>query len=136
MMTKQPTFKEYKVKDIICYIPDLLAFRDEASKKAKKKVAGFSLDESGNLQYNVSKIPVHYSGLESICLLRLAPEELRVFNRLETCQQIGTCENGEYVFSVGGKAIYERVYDTSTRKIEIDGKEIDYTPPYMIGLFA
>ena len=122
--------------DIICYIPDLLEFRAEAKRNAKSGVRGFTFGEGGALFYNISKIPVYYNGLESLCLLKLSDEELMIFSELTSCRKIGTCESGTYKFLPGGKAIYERVYDTSTRIIVVDGEEVEYTPPYMIGVFA
>ena len=63
--------------DIITYIPDLSVFRLEAQTKASNKVHGFCFSESGELIYNVSKIPVHYSadGVRSICLIRLMTQK-------------------------------------------------------------
>jgi len=119
--------------DIITYIPDLLAFKVEAQANAESNILGFSIDDNGEVNYNIAKIPVFYNELQSICLIRLSDNkkewdsasELDVFNSMETCQRIGACENGEYIFDEGGKTIYEAVYDTTAENAA-----------YMIGVFA
>lgn len=115
--------------DIITYIPDLLAFRAEANTNAANGVHGFAVDEDGVITYNIAKIPVHYNGLKSLCLVRLmSKEDIDVFDALVSCERIGVCEDGAYVFDDGGEAIYNEVYDQTPTE--------DYTPPQMIGVFA
>ena len=123
--------------DIICYIENLTDFRLEAELKANDNVKGFSISEGGAIQYNISKIPVYYNELESLCLIRLDDEELEIFDSLTTIRKIGTCEEGVYKFLSGGKTIYERVYTRDPISfIAPDETESTYTPPYMIGVFA
>ncbi|MCP4987565.1 MAG: hypothetical protein GY928_16360 [Colwellia sp.] len=120
--------------DIITYIPDLTAFRVEATDNANNKILGFSFDEVGSLRYDLTKIPTRYSSdlTSSICLVRLASQdELDVFNNLDTCARIGICEDGEYIFDAGGEVIYDSIHD-QTPIITDDGT---YTPPKMIGAF-
>lgn len=124
--------------DIITYIPNLTLFRVEANEKADQGNPFFSFTEDGTVLYNVSKIPVVYKDLESVCLIRLIKdEEIEEFSSLTSCSRIGICTDGEYVFdSEAGKIIYESVYDTKERMIEIDGEQISYKPPYNIGMFS
>ena len=127
--------------DIICYISDLQKFKAEAIEKAKDKMPGFWVTESGQLEYNVAKTQVVYNGNESVCLLRLNQHELDIFNSLLSAVKIGICRKAavghEYVFEPGGKEIYERIYDTTPRDIALaDGSKIKYQPPYKIGVFA
>ncbi len=121
--------------DIITYIADLNAFRAEAEDAAQNGVLGFNFDESGNVNYNICKIPVYYNtdGIRSICLVRLlTQDEIDVFGSLTTCERIGICENKSYIFDEGGKAIYDSVYDQSP----INTSGGTYTPPEMIGVFV
>ena len=58
-------------------------------------------------------------------------------NVLDTCQRIGVCENGEYIFDEGGQEIYDSVYDrTVVQFTDTDGNVTEYTPPEMLGQFA
>ena len=122
--------------DIICYIPDLIAFRLEAKANADNGIKGFSFDDDGSLSYSVSKIPVSYNadGVRSVCLIRLIDaQEVNIFESLTSCERIGVCENGAYSFDEGGKDIYNDVYDQTP--VELDDGTF-YTPPPMIGVFA
>ena len=119
--------------DILTYIPDLTAFRLEAKQNADNNTLGFSIDEDGNISYNISKIPVHYNAdeLRSVCLIRLVTQdEIDVFDSLQSCERIGVCENNSYIFDDGGEAIYNDVYDQTPVIIDEDTA---YTPPSMIG---
>lgn len=125
--------------DVIAYIPDLTAFRIEAETLAKNNIHGFSFDEAGKLQYNVSKIPVVYKNNTSVCLLRLTTkDDISAFKSLNTVENIGYYDKvtNKYIFKTGGKTKYESVYDTTPKTILIDGADTIYQPPYMIGVFA
>lgn len=120
--------------DIITHIPDLDAFRLEATGNAINGVLGFAIID-GLLSYNITKIPVYYGeNNDSLCLVRLiSDEELLVFSAMSSCSRIGTCEDNAYIFDDGGKVIYDSVYDQTPVELE-DGTF--YTPPLMIGVFA
>ena len=128
------------MKDIITYIPDLTLFRVEAKAKALSKIHGFNFDDDGNIIYNVVKIPVHYNddGIRSLCLVRLVTQkDINAFDMLLSCERIGECIAGEYVFDTGKQAIYEDVRgDLSYTYIDEDSTEITSTKPYMIGVVA
>lgn len=132
--------------DLITYVPDLQAMRDEGLSLsiATVEVEGeqiphpasklFSVDENGDLTFNVTKIPVVYTNdySQSLCLVRgLSRADFEMTN---TIHVIGECINNEYVFdSEDNRLVYESVYDTTERTTE-DG--YTYTPPYKIGVFA
>ena len=124
--------------DIITYISDLMAFRAEALQKANEGVAGFVMNDGG-VNYTIGKIPVHYSGSESLCLVRLnTQDEINIFTSMASCVRIGVCENNSYVFDSPEKeAIYDRVYPRAPT-IAIDDDGIEYTKvyPYKIGVFS
>ncbi len=123
--------------DIITYIPDLTAFRFEAQQNAENGVLGFNFID-GKVEYNITKIPVAYKGLSSVCLVRLVSvDEIDVFNKMESCEKIGVCENNRYIFDDGGQDKYESVHDISDRKVKNgDGETITIKTPYMIGVFS
>jgi hypothetical protein len=126
--------------DLITYIPNVEEFRAEAQANAENNVLGFSIDDEGNLSYDVGKIPVfyHVDGKRTLSLIRLLnQDEVDVFDSLDTCQKIGVCENGEYIFDVGGQEIYDSVYDRTAVEItDTDGNVRQYTPPTILGIFA
>ena len=129
--------------DIITYIPNLTAFREEALQKALNGDLGFSADDELNISYNAVKIPVHYAGDESLCLLRLTTrEELAAFDSIASCVKIGKAEkvNGElrYVFdSDADQATYERVRGPLEYNYKDEnGETMTAYKPYMIGGFA
>lgn len=129
--------------DAITYIPDLAAFRLEAEEVYKTKgdevphsaAVFLSKDDDDNMLFNACKIPVHYNGMKSVCLIRTKIPQ--VLDALDTMEVIGECLNNKYIFVKGGQDKYEAAYDTSTRMVDDgDGNEIEYTPPYMIGVFS
>lgn len=126
--------------DILTHIPDLTAFRAEALAHAGDEASPakqwFSLDDEGTLSYSATKIPVHYSGNESVCLIRVADDSS--LTHITTMNRLGVCEGGQYVFdSPEAQATYERLYDTKPRMVnDEEGNQMEYTPPYMIGVFA
>ena len=122
--------------DIIVYIPNMIAFRSEAKVSAEAGVLGFSIDEGGGVNYNVSKIPVVYNGLKSVCLIRVNEDEKEVFDSLESCYKIGECIDSEYIFDVDGEELYNSVYDQSPIEFIDEEASHYYTPPSKIGLFA
>ena len=142
--------------DILTYIPNLDLFRAECKAIAEsdpletnadgelvnKSQKFFSYDEeTKEISYNVSRIPVHYNDdyTKSVCLVRLSTEaEQEAFGELTTRGRIGGANAGQYVFdSVESKAIYDTIYDQTPIEIVIEGEQnIFYTPPAMIGLFA
>ena len=126
--------------DVLMYVPNLTAFRAEATAKAEEGTEGFQIDDEGNLSYSVGKIPVLYNpdGERTMALIRLLnQDEVDVFDSIETCQRIGVCENGEYIFDAGGQKIYDSVYDrTAIEFTDTDGNVTEYTPPEILGQFA
>lgn len=130
--------------DVITHVTDLLAFRAEAIALAGQTelvgmeerliVPELSYDaETQELVYNVTKIPVLYTGsgtIESLTLIRAASDEqLSHFTHMT---RLGVCVNGEYVFdSPEAQAEYDRVRGDLT--FIVDGEE--YTKPYKIGVF-
>lgn len=126
--------------DLITYIPNVEEFRAEAQANAENNVLGFSIDDDDNLSYDVGKIPVFYhaDGERTLSLIRLLnQDEVDVFDSIETCQRIGVCENGEYIFDEGGQEIYDSVYDRTAVEItDIDGNVTEYIPPEILGQFA
>lgn len=131
------------MKDLITYIPDLTAFRVEAENIYQTKGTEYenpaaiflSKDEDGNMLFNTDKVPVHYQGDQSLCLIRT--NEISSLEQITSMEIIGECVDNNYVFVDGGQAKYEATYDTTTQTYtdEYDN-EIEYTPPYMIGVFA
>ena len=151
--------------DIIYYVDDLVAFRAEAiaileadpvyDEDGKEIVnpmkKHFMLDENGELVYTVAKTPVQYGGQiiipdpeepedtlfnESIALIRVSSAEH--VTSMTNGSSLGECVDGEYVFTDGDtQAPYERIYPRETITIDMeDGGTVDYTPPYMIGVFS
>lgn len=124
--------------DVITHVTDLLAFREEA-----KLLAG-KTDELGRvlvpqlkynadtdeLTYGVTKIPVLYSGVESLTLIRIDSDaQLQYFDYMI---RLGECIGGEYVFdSTEKQAEYERV--RGDLNYTVDGEK--FTKPYQIGVF-
>ena len=148
--------------DIITYIEDLEAFREECAAKAEQGNEFFTIEEKPKeeteedilfdelepvevskfdgyeITYNVSKIPVVYSDNyeQSVCLIRLTtPQELAEFEDLESCVAIGECVGGEYIFYDGGQEIYNEVYDQTPIEYEEDGETFTFTKPEIIGVF-
>lgn len=133
------------MKDLIIYISDLTKFRVEAQEIFKTKgtalehaAAKFlSVNQNGDgLLFNACKIPVLYSDDKSLCLVRTADYD-DLDGTMGHLEIIGECVDGEYKFRAYGKDKYESTYDTNPRMIDDgEGGEIEYTPPYMIGVFA
>ncbi len=124
--------------DIITYIQDLSAFRVEALSKAESNTPGFSIDTDGNVNYNVTKIPVHYSGNESICIVRLInQEEKDSFNDMNSCKRLGVVEDLTAIFDNDEcKDTYERVRGDRIVTVKSpDGSDIQIELPYLIGSF-
>ena len=139
--------------DVITHVSDLQAFRDEAKilAKATKTVTGEDgvselevklvpdlsyYEETDELVYGVTKVPVFYSMPESVTLIRTNDDsELSYF---EHFHRLGECINGEYVFdSPESQETYERVRgDLTATYTDENGNEQTYTKPYMIGVFA
>lgn len=128
--------------DAITYISNLYDFRIESetifitkgTENEHSAAKYLSKDEEGNMLFNATKIPVHYKGNQSLCLVRVEELDLSDVVNMEV---IGECINNEYVFVDGGQAKYESAYDTTTRMIDDgEGGSIEYTPPYKIGVFA
>lgn len=139
--------------DVITHVSDLEAFREEAKILAKatktiKDVDGVTErevkliptltydEETDELIYGVTKIPVFYSMPESVTLIRTDDDsELDYF---EHFHRLGECVNNEYVFDTPeAQTTYERVRgDLTGTYIDDDGNEQTYTKPYMIGVFA
>lgn len=125
------------MKDVITYIPDLIAFKAEAVKLSKAGDDLFTFNDD-NLSYNVNKIPVRYKGNESICLIRGDVTDLE---RLGTVQALGECidtplgKKYEFIDAIS-KDIYERVRGSIECTYEVDGKEVKSYRPYMIGVFS
>ena len=126
--------------DVITYIPNLDLFRVECKALAESGNKFFSYNsETKSLSYNVAQIPVKYNAdyTKSVCLVRLSTkDEQDTFNALTTVNKIGVCENKTYVFDVGGKSIYDSVYNQTPVTTTIDGETFTYTPHAMIGVFA
>lgn len=116
--------------DIILYIPDLTKFRVEGDELASKRDPLFSFDD-GSLVYNVKKIPVCYSGNESVCLVRGLDSDV---DRLESIERLGVCIDKEYIYdSPESEAIYDRVNGPLEVGLN-DGEKM--LRPKMIGVFA
>lgn len=93
--------------------------------------------EDDSVSFNISKVPIKYlRGGSSICLVRGISRA--VIESSESIKVLGECINGEYVFDTDeDRETYESIYDTTTRMIDDgEGGQIEYTPPYMIGVFA
>ncbi len=124
--------------DIITYIQDLSAFRAEALSKVENNAHGFSIDTDGNVNYNVTKIPVHYNGNESICIVRLInQEEKDSFNDMNSCKRLGVVEDLTAIFDNDEcKDTYERVRGDRIVTVKSpDGSDIQIELPYLIGSF-
>ena len=128
------------MKDIITYIPNLDNFRYEAQVNSENNVHGFSFDDKGGVIYNITKIPVYYNpdGTRSICLVRLVTQQdMDVFHSLNSCERLGECIDGEYVFDDEKQIIYDDVRGelnytyTDQNNVEKTGSK-----PYMIGVFS
>jgi len=126
--------------DIITHVTKLDRFREEAIAQAQDENAAtgnlFTIDASGSLNYNANKIPVFYNGNESLCLIRIKNDS--ALQHLTYLKRLGECVNGKYIFDTdAAKETYERIYDTEPRMIDDgDGGQVEYTPPYNIGVFA
>lgn len=130
--------------DVITHVSDLLAFREEAKVLAKQTdkwgnplVKGLSYnEETDELVYGVTKIPVFYSMPESVTLIRTDDDS--DLNYFQHFHRLGECVNGEYIFdSPEAQAAYERVRGDRTVTVTDDeGNTYMYTEPYMIGVFA
>lgn len=129
--------------DVITYVNDLLAFRAEAIALVGQTDALGNLfvpqlrydAEDEALHYGVSKIPVHYSGAESLTLIRIASDaQLQHFNHMT---RLGVCADGVYVFdSPEAQATYERVRGNLTfAYLDENGEEQVMNRPYEIGIF-
>lgn len=128
--------------DLITHVPSLAAMlaeaiaiqADEDSALAKY----FTIDEDGQgATFNVAKVPVtHSSNGATICLVRGVSRA--VIESSNTINVLGECINGEYVFdSVNDKLIYESIYDTTSRMVDDgEGGQVEFTPPYKIGVFS
>lgn len=123
--------------DVITYVDDLILFREEAKVLAQTgDINDLSYDaENDTLIYGVDKTPVYYNGNKSITLIRVdSDEDLQHFNHMT---RLGECINGEYVFDDSSKqAVYESIYDTTPKLVNVDGDVVEVSPPYMIGVFA
>lgn len=128
--------------DLITYVENLDAFTAEGVEIAKNpddpRSSLFTVDEGDTgLTFNATKIPVYYTSEgKTLCVTRGVSREL--IESCETIRVIGEVINNQYVFdSDEAKSIYESTYDTSTRLVDDgEGGQVEYTPPYMIGLFA
>lgn len=127
------------MKDLITYIDDLTLFRSEIVEIVKDEnnpANELLIFHDGVFTFNNGlHIPVHYKGNKSLCLCRTDKEDI-INNYVFNMQIIGECVDGDFVFYDGGKEIYESVYDTSTKQIEINGEYVDYTPPYQFGIIS
>lgn len=127
------------MKDLITYIADLTAFRAEISeivKDASHPANELLLFHDGVFTFNEGlHTPVYYNGNKSLCLCRTDKKDI-IDNHVVNMDVIGECINGEFSFYGGGKEIYESVYDTSTREININEELVGYTPPYKFGVMA
>ena len=123
--------------DVITYVDNLLAFREEAKALA---IEGIVPDlsyneETDSLVYGVDKTPVHYNGNESITLIRIDSD--RDLDHFSHMSRLGECINGQYVFdSANTQETYERVYSTDPYTVEMDEESLTVVPPYMIGVFS
>jgi hypothetical protein len=129
------------MKDLITFIPNLTAMiaeaiaiqNDDESTLAKY----FTVDEDSGVSFNVAKIPVvRTTNNQSVC--RVRGMSRAVIESSSTIKVIGEVfGDDDYVFDEGGQAIYESIYDTSTRMIDDgEGGQVEYTPPYKIGVFC
>lgn len=127
------------MKDLITYISDLQAFRLEIADIVKDEshpANELLIFHDGVFTFNNGlHIPVHYKGNKSLCLCRTNKNDI-IVNHVSNMQIIGECVDGDFIFYDGGKDIYESVYDTSTRQIQINGEYVDYAPPYQFGVIA
>ena len=120
--------------DVITYVPELRAFREEVKTIAQGDNGLFTLLDDGSVATTMLHVPVGYSVNQSVSVIRLANESL--LDKIKKIEIIGHVIDGEYVFLGEGQDKYESVYNTKTRKVIIDGVEVDFTPPYKIGVFA
>lgn len=125
--------------NLITYVPDLKVMKTEAitiQSDENNELAKHFTIENSEVSFNATKIPVIYSSDGStLCLIQNIDRS--VIESSSSIRVIGECINGEYVFDEGGRDIYESIYDTSTRMIEVDeGVKIEYTPPYEMGGFT
>lgn len=127
------------MKDLITYIDDLKAFRAEIAEIIKDEnhpANELLMFQDGIFTFNNGiHTPVYYNGNKSLCLCRTDKKDI-IDNHVINMDVIGDCINGEFVFYDGGKEIYESVYDTKLKKINIGGETIDYTPPYKFGVIS
>ena len=125
--------------DVITYIPNLVAFRDEARQKAEEGIKGFSLSEDNSVNYIVTKVPVHYSGNETLCVIRLInDEDVNVFDSLTSCVRLGLVNDDDSINfdDDESKITYERVRGSLSEEYKDgEGKTQIKTKPYLIGGF-
>jgi len=113
--------------DILTHIDDLNLFRAECMEKAESGNTFFTFN-GDDISYNISKIPVRYNGLKSVCLVRLTTDdEIEEFESLTSVENIGSHTKGDedYTFKDGGKDKYDSVYGEDQQQVAL-----------MIGVFA
>lgn len=126
--------------DIITHVQSLTTLRSQLEniwtlQDAENPATDFIYrdEETGNFRINIQQVPPVIKEDESVSVVRNQSEPvlLTMVNRL------GELIGNEYVFdSQEAKEIYERVHDTTTRLIDDgEGGQIEYTPPYKIGVF-
>jgi hypothetical protein len=116
------------MRDFITYSPDTTSLLAEVAEKFPDR-----LSEDGQ-SYNVTKIPTHRNGIETLSLVRCVnQDEADELASLTGLQIIGECVGGAYQFNdADAQATYERVRGSLT--VEFEGET--HTLPYMIGVFA
>lgn len=132
--------------DLITHVPDIYAMNEEGLAIAQDENhplhSLFTVDDNGELTFNVSKIPVHYTEQgETLCLVR--GMEVSAFDNCESIVVLGECigdtlSEKEYVFpNEEAKSTYERVRGSlEYTYVDEDGTEVIGYHPYMIGVFG
>ncbi len=125
--------------DLITYVPNLNDMFKEAvqiSSNLSHPLNSWFIVEGDSVTFRANKIPVHYYGNKSLCLVRGISRSL--LSQCKTILVLGECVEGEYIFdSEDSRDIYESLHEFSPREVEgLGGEPITHYPPYKIGVFV
>lgn len=124
-------------KDVITYVPDVLAFRTELQQYSGRDFVHFD-KISEKMVLSCGQSPrVLYLENKSLAICRVSPQQYDFLNSLTTLEIIGEDTGLEqFHFFPGGDSKYNSVYSTEPYDIKLqDGSIIQVQPPYKFASF-
>ena len=105
--------------DVIFYIHDKNSFFANVSDECMESLS--------------TRTPIHYNGNEALFIARATSQAYLI----DGIERLGEVVNGAAAFdSENKKGTYERVREPRHFTVDIDGADIVFTRPYLIGVIA